>query len=74
MASVNLQEQKIFPKGKYKLTIWSDDHNSPHFHVESTEEGYEVTLLIETGELHQVKRYGKRNKSDKFEDVVAKAK
>lgn len=73
-AHLNLQEKKIFPREKYKLTIYDGEHNPPHFHVVSVEEDYEVKLLISTGELYQVERYGKRGRTDKFEDVVAKAK
>ena len=72
--TVNLREQEIFPRDRYDLQIYANDHNPPHFHVVSKDEGYEVELLIETGEFYQFVWHGSREMSDDFADVVEKAK
>lgn len=72
--TVNLREQEIFPCNKYTLRIYAHERNPPHFHVISKDEGYEVELLIETGEFYKFIWRGTREMTDEFEDVVKKAK
>ncbi len=80
VSSVNLNENSIFPRDKYKVQIRSCDSTPPHFHVISKEEGYDIRLLLSTGELLWVDRLGKRSrngvkaKSECFSDVVKAAK
>lgn len=80
VSSVNLNENSIFPRDKYKVQVRSCDSTPPHFHVISKEEGYDVRLLLSTGELLWVDRLGKRSrngvkaKSECFSDVVKAAK
>ena len=59
MARINKRENGncIFPYNSFNVHIWSNDHNPPHFHVESDE--WNVSLLIESGEVLEIKNEGK---------------
>lgn len=59
MARINMNEtgkKSIFPSTSWEIKIWSDDHNPPHFHIKS--KGWNVTFIIETGEVLEVLRRG----------------
>lgn len=45
-----------FPRNKFAIRIWSNDHNPPHFHVIA--EGWDLSFLIENGELYRVNTIG----------------
>lgn len=59
MARINKRENSncIFPYNRFNVHIWSNDHEPPHFHVES--DGWNVSILIENGEMLDVKTEGK---------------
>ena len=52
-ARLNLREtnEDIFPYEKYDVHICNDDLESPHLHI--VKDGWNVSFLIETGELHK---------------------
>lgn len=80
VSSVNLNESCIFPCEKYKVQVRNCDSTPPNFHVISKEEGYDIRLLLSTGELLWVDRFGKRSRNEMkakgecFSDVVKAAK
>lgn len=80
VSSVNLNDTHIFPNERYKVEVRSCDSTPPLFHVISKEEGYDIRLLVSSGELLWVDRYGERGqkhkngKSKYFSDVVEAAK
>lgn len=61
-ATINHKEEVgcLFPGTElhedYRVRIESKDCNPPRFHIER--QGWDVTFLIETGELYEVVRYG----------------
>lgn len=75
MARLNLRDNgKLFPFNAYTVSVYSNDHNPPHMHIISKQEGYDIRISIATGDLVSVKTYGDRLESDLFRDVVKKAK
>lgn len=58
MARINLKEvgSVPFPTNKFEIKIWSNDHNSPHFHVIC--EGWNILFTIEDGRELEVKNIG----------------
>lgn len=77
MASINLKDgsKSPFDYRKFKVDVLNKEGNKePHFHVISKSEGFNIRIKISDGELLSVKNYGKRNKNDKFTDIVKLAK
>lgn len=58
-AIINKREQgnSIFPYNSFNVHIWSNDHNPPHFHVES--EGWNIAFTIDDGKFLALKGQGK---------------
>ncbi len=69
MARLNLGETQVLPYNAYDLVIWSNDHNPPHFHVLSKQEGFNLRYDFD-GNFLSVELYGKRTKSDNFSDIT----
>ena len=59
MARINKKEtgRCYFPFDTWEIKIWSDDHMPPHFHI--IRDGWDISFLIETGEVYKVKKKGK---------------
>lgn len=57
-ARINTNDRGIFPFDSFEVKIWSNDHNPPHFHV--IKDGWDISFVIETGELLDVKFQGKK--------------
>lgn len=75
MARVNVRDNgKLFPFNAYKVEVYGKEHNPPHMHVISLQEGYDIRISIDTGDLVSVKSYGNRSEGNLFKDVVKKAK
>lgn len=78
MAKLNMKDggNSLFPSNTYNIIVQGDDssQNPPHIHVISKQEGYNIKILIENGDLWQVVSYGKRNRSDTFTDAVKNIK
>lgn len=55
---INVDESNnaIFPYNKFVVSIYSDDHWPPHFHVEGN--GWNVSMTIWKGEVLQAKGHG----------------
>ncbi len=61
MARINVDEFKgFFPHNKFRLQIWSNDHNPPHFHVISDD--WDIRVEISNGEILSTKKIGKNSK------------
>ncbi len=78
MAKLNMKDggNSLFPANAYSIIVQGDNspHKPPHIHIISKQEGYNIKILINTGELWQVVNYGKRNRGDMFIDVVKNIK
>lgn len=78
MAKLNMKDggNSLFPANAYNVIVQGDNspHKPPHIHVISKQEGYNIKILINSGELWQVVNYGKRNRGDMFVDVVKNIK
>lgn len=78
MAKLNMKDggNSLFPSNAYSVIVQGDNspHKPPHIHVISKQEGYNIKILIRTGDLWQVVNYGKRNRGDMFADVVKNIK
>ena len=72
MARINTKEtgKGIFPFNSYDVRIWSNDHEPPHLHVIC--EGWNISFLIENGELLEVKTKGE--KEQVYNDICKKVK
>ena len=71
MARINIKDSgNVFPYNSYDVRIWSNDHEPPHFHV--IHEGWDLTFLIENGELLDIKTKGK--KKQVYNDICNKTK
>ena len=74
MAKLNMKDsgKSLFPSNAYDIIVQGDNspHKPPHIHVMSKQEGYNIKILIENGELWKVVSYGRRGKTDNFTDVV----
>ena len=78
MAKLNIHESNgsEFPYNAYRIWVQGENspHKPPHMHIESKQEGWEIKVYIESGELWSVSRYGGRKERDKFTDVISKVK
>lgn len=78
MAKINLKDDgtSLFPSNAYNIIVQGDNspHKPPHIHVISKQEGFNIKILINSGELWQVENYGKRKRNDNFSDIVSKIK
>jgi hypothetical protein len=78
MARLNKKDgsQSPFPSNKYKLWVQGDNspHKPPHMHVYFPQDGWQIKVYIEDGELCDVVSYGNRGRSDKFIDVIKMVK
>lgn len=72
MARINKREggNGIFPYSTYEVKIWSDDHEPPHFHV--LKDGWNISFVIESGELYKVESRGKN--LQEYNYIVSNAK
>lgn len=74
MARLNKKDgsQSPFPANKYR--IWVQGDNSPnkpaHMHIYYPQDGWEIKVFIETGELWDVINPGNRGQKDEFIDVI----
>ena len=60
MARINTDESNLFHHNSYEIQIWSNDHMPPHFHI--LKDGWDVSFLIENGELYKINKEGKNKK------------
>lgn len=78
MAKLNMKDSgtSLFPSNAYNIIVQGDNspHKPPHIHVISKQEGYNIRVLIASGELWKVENYGRRGKRDTFQDVIANIK
>ena len=78
MARLNKKDgpQSPFPSNKYKL--WVQGDNSPykpaHMYIKFPQDGWEIKVFIENGELWSVVSYGNRERTDSFEDIIKMVK
>lgn len=74
MAKLNMKDggKSLFPSNVYDIIVQGDNspNKPPHIHVMSKQEGYNIKILIDTGELWQVENCGRRGKKESFSDVV----
>lgn len=66
MARINTNESgiSIFPYNSYEVKIWSNDPEPPHFHVIC--EGWNISFLIDNGEILDIKSQGKKRDVYKY--------
>ena len=64
MARINTDESNIFPHNSYEIQIWSNAHIPPHFHI--LKDGWDVSFLIEYGELYKINKVGKNKQIYKY--------
>lgn len=78
MARLNKKDDSLspFPYNKYQLWVQGDNspHKPPHMHINYPQEGWEIKVFIESGDLLQVVSYGKRGKMDSFSDIIKMVK
>lgn len=78
MAQINNKDngRSVLNPSAYQVIVKNNEgeHRVPHFHIKSKNEGWEIKLYISSGELYQVERYGNRNRTDTFRDIVSMAK
>lgn len=78
MAKLNIHESygSEFPYNAYRIWVQGENspHKPPHMHIANTQEGWEIKVYINTGELWSVSRYGNRKERDKFTDIINKVK
>ena len=74
MARINMKEtgNSLFPSNKFRLWIWSNDHEPAHFHVDYPQENYECSFCIDDGSLLEVK--GNSNYCSIHKEVVRNVK
>jgi hypothetical protein len=74
MARLNKKDgpQSPFPSDKYKIWVQGDNspHKPPHMHINYPQEGWQIKVYIENGELWSVVSYGNRGRNDTFSDVI----
>ena len=74
MAKLNLKDggESEFPENAYR--VWVQGENSPnkpaHMHIHNIQEEWTIRVLIENGELWNVVSFGKRDRKDKFVDII----
>ena len=68
--------QSLFPFDKYKVWVQRDDLpcSLANMHVYHLQDGWEIKVFIQNGDLWQVVNYGNRNKDDGFVDIVMMVK
>ena len=66
IARINVCESGngLFPYNKWELKVYSNDHTPPHFHVIA--DGWDVSFLIENGELYRINKKGKNKQIYKY--------
>ncbi len=66
MARINTKESGncIFPYNAFNVHIWSNDHEPPHFHVESN--GWNISFLISNGEVYKINNAGNDRRTYKY--------
>lgn len=64
MARINMKENNIFPFREYKIKLWSNDHNPPHFHILC--DGWNISYNIETGAEIEIISKGKKRSVYKY--------
>ena len=78
MAKLNMKDdgKSLFPSNAYNIIVQGDNspNKPPHIHIISKQEGYNIKVLIESGELWQIVSPGRRVRTDSFSDVIANAK
>ena len=78
MAKLNMKDdgKSLFPSNAYNIIVQGDNspNKPPHIHIISKQEGYNIKVLIETGELWQIISSSRRGRTDSFSDVIANAK
>ena len=78
MAKLNMKDdgKSLFPSNAYNIIVQGDNspNKPPHIHIISKQEGYNIKVLIETGELWQIVNLGRRRKTDSFSDVIKNIK
>ena len=59
------------PSNKYKVYVYGENskHKTPHFHVYSTQEGFDLEYDF-TGNIWRIKSYGTRKKREPFSDIT----
>lgn len=66
-------EQSLFPKDKYIVTVDLPDPNQPpYIHIYSCEERWSISVYIDSPKLYKVYLYGEREEGDTFEDVITR--
>lgn len=66
-------EQSLFPKDKYIVTVDLPDPNQPpYIHIYSREERWSISVYIDSPKLYKVYLYGERSEGDTFEDVITR--
>lgn len=74
MAKLNLKDNgsSEFPSNAYRVWVQGDNspHKPAHMHIRSNQDGWEIKVYIENGELWQVENYGRRNRRDTFSDII----
>lgn len=70
MATINRNEQNIFPFQTYRIEVRSNDHTPPHFHIVC--EKFDISFKIENGELYRINRGDKNNTYEKLRNMVIK--
>jgi len=78
MAKLNIKDggMSCFPPNAYRVIVQGDNSykKPPHIHISSVQEGFNIRVYIENGELMSVESYGKRKRSDNFSDILKKVK
>lgn len=60
MSRINTNEYYgYFPYNKFRIVVWSNDHNPPHFHV--IVEDWDIVVDIENGSIIKTKQEGKNS-------------
>lgn len=73
MATMNKKDVGMspLPFGAFSVIIHSDDHNPPHIHVISKQEGFELKYSISDGRLIGIVREGgKKSKASNYSDTT----
>ena len=58
MARINTNDGGLSPFNSFEVKIWSNDHNPPHFHI--IKDGWDVSFLIDDGEMLEIKTQGNK--------------
>lgn len=77
MSKINKKDtNRPFPFNSYNIYVQGENspHKPPHIHVVSKQEGYNIRVYIANGELMSVDKYGTRDRTDSFNDVIGMIK